>query len=237
MSLLTYDDAVAAADQIKDKVSQRLMPPWHIDKTVGIQEFKNDRSLTDDEIADDRRIGSTTARRWAIASDLPAARKFPDPNRWQLADKLGTPPDLDHPVDAVHARRAHAGQVVPADRRDGTHRAALGARDRSEAGACRRIGRSCITRSRISFRTSPKSRASPARRTTISTNAGLFMEWAVGKTGQIFAPDAGKLMLPGSQDPLGSPLPRDRRGDTRTARSSSRSTSIRRASCRSIARC
>ena len=30
-------------------------------------------------------------------------------------------------------------------------------------------------------------------------NAGLFMEWAVGKTGQVFAPDAGKLMLPGSR--------------------------------------
>jgi len=30
-------------------------------------------------------------------------------------------------------------------------------------------------------------------------NAGLFMEWAVGKTGQIFPDDAGKLMLPGSQ--------------------------------------
>ncbi|HSL72330.1 MAG TPA: hypothetical protein VK864_18930, partial [Longimicrobiales bacterium] len=30
-------------------------------------------------------------------------------------------------------------------------------------------------------------------------NAGLFMEWAVGKTGEIFAPDAGKLMLPGAR--------------------------------------
>jgi hypothetical protein len=31
------------------------------------------------------------------------------------------------------------------------------------------------------------------------TNAGLFMEWAVGKVGQIFPADAGKLMLPGSR--------------------------------------
>jgi hypothetical protein len=29
--------------------------------------------------------------------------------------------------------------------------------------------------------------------------AGLFMEWAVGKTGELFNPDAGKLMLPGSK--------------------------------------
>src|SRR6185436_8155042 len=30
-------------------------------------------------------------------------------------------------------------------------------------------------------------------------SAGLFMEWAVGKTGQLFNPDAGKLMLPGAK--------------------------------------
>jgi mono/diheme cytochrome c family protein len=50
MSLLTYGDAVDNAEQIKEKVADRLMPPWHIDKTVGIQKFKNDRSLTDDQI-------------------------------------------------------------------------------------------------------------------------------------------------------------------------------------------
>jgi hypothetical protein len=33
----------------------------------------------------------------------------------------------------------------------------------------------------------------------VQTNAGLFMEWAVGKTGEVFATDAGKLMLPGSR--------------------------------------
>ncbi len=30
-------------------------------------------------------------------------------------------------------------------------------------------------------------------------SAGLFMEWAVGKVGEIFPPDAGKLMLPGAK--------------------------------------
>jgi hypothetical protein len=33
------------------RVEARQMPPWHIDKTVGIQEFKNDRSLNDLQIA------------------------------------------------------------------------------------------------------------------------------------------------------------------------------------------
>ena len=51
MALLTYDDAKKYGRRIKTKVSERLMPPWHLDKTVGIQQFKNDRSLSDAQIA------------------------------------------------------------------------------------------------------------------------------------------------------------------------------------------
>ena len=29
----------------------REMPPWHVDRTIGIQKFKDDPSLTDEEIA------------------------------------------------------------------------------------------------------------------------------------------------------------------------------------------
>ena len=32
----------------------------------------------------------------------------------------------------------------------------------------------------------------------VQRTPGLFMEWAVGKVGEVFAGDAGKLMLPGS---------------------------------------
>jgi len=38
------------AKSIKARVSDRQMPPWQIDRTVGIQKFKNDRSLTDDQV-------------------------------------------------------------------------------------------------------------------------------------------------------------------------------------------
>ena len=39
------------------RVGARQMPPWHIDKTVGIQKFKNDRSLSDDQIETILRVG------------------------------------------------------------------------------------------------------------------------------------------------------------------------------------
>src|ERR1700733_13452306 len=51
MSLLTYQDARPWARDIKKRVLQRTMPPWFIDKTVGIQHFANDTSLSDDQIA------------------------------------------------------------------------------------------------------------------------------------------------------------------------------------------
>ena len=50
MSLRTYQEARPWAKSIKDRVAQRQMPPWHIDRSVGIQKFKNDISLTDEQV-------------------------------------------------------------------------------------------------------------------------------------------------------------------------------------------
>src|SRR5215216_1921331 len=50
MALTTYQETRPWVKSIKARVSARQMPPWHVDKNVGIQEFKNDRSLTDQEI-------------------------------------------------------------------------------------------------------------------------------------------------------------------------------------------
>src|SRR5580658_9644532 len=77
MPLLTYTDARPWARAIKQQVVQRNMPPWYIDRSVGIQKFKNDASLSDQEIA--------TIAQWADggapmgnAADMPAPRVFDD---------------------------------------------------------------------------------------------------------------------------------------------------------------
>ena len=56
MSLITYEDARPWARSIKDKVSRpdddpERMPPWFIEKNVGIQRFKEDPSLSAGEVA------------------------------------------------------------------------------------------------------------------------------------------------------------------------------------------
>ncbi|HEX7795733.1 MAG TPA: hypothetical protein VF456_15330 [Vicinamibacterales bacterium] len=83
MSLLTYKDARPWARSIKTKVSQREMPPWFIDKHVGIQKFKNDPSLTDKEV--------DTIVKWVDAgspegnpADLPKAREFNGLATWHI---------------------------------------------------------------------------------------------------------------------------------------------------------
>src|SRR4029453_13986188 len=50
MSLQTYEETRPFARSIRARVESRDMPPWHIDKTVGIQQFKNDRSLSEEQI-------------------------------------------------------------------------------------------------------------------------------------------------------------------------------------------
>src|SRR5262245_36087047 len=48
MSLIAYKDVRPWAASIKDKVANRVMPPWHADSHVG--SFRNDRSLSDAQI-------------------------------------------------------------------------------------------------------------------------------------------------------------------------------------------
>jgi mono/diheme cytochrome c family protein len=51
MSLVTYQEARPWAKSIRARVASRQMPPWHIDRSVGVQRFKNDMALTDGQIA------------------------------------------------------------------------------------------------------------------------------------------------------------------------------------------
>jgi len=83
MSLVTYQDARPWAKAIKARVAAREMPPWFIDKNVGVEHFENDESLTDQQIA--------TLVKWADdgalqgnPADMPPLRQFPNDQTWQI---------------------------------------------------------------------------------------------------------------------------------------------------------
>jgi hypothetical protein len=93
MSLETYAQVRPWAAMIMEQTQTRHMPPWHLDKEVGIQDFKNDISLTDGEIE--------TIARWVDAgapegnpADLPPTPNFPTGGAWQAEEELGRPPDI-----------------------------------------------------------------------------------------------------------------------------------------------
>ena len=51
MSLLTYEEVRPWARSIKQRIESREMPPWFIDRHVGVQGFKADKSLSNAELA------------------------------------------------------------------------------------------------------------------------------------------------------------------------------------------
>jgi mono/diheme cytochrome c family protein len=101
MSLMTYEDVRPWARAIKTRVMNRIMPPWHIERNVGIQQFKDDPSLSDAEIATIAAWSDAGAPRGNPA-DLPPPAVFPNDEEWHI----GTP-DLVVQIPKDH--------VVPAD--------------------------------------------------------------------------------------------------------------------------
>ncbi len=195
MSLETYDAVRPWARSIKQRVLMRQMPPWSIDKSVGIQQFSNDRSLSEDEL--------NTIVRWVDSGsplgnpkDLPPPQKWPSDEGWQLAKQFGQPdfvlksdpytmpaqsqdqwwkPLADVPVTEPRWVRAVEMRPGTAQGRKITHHAlAHLVQDDPEA-----------------------------KRLSIDNDAaagqgGVLMEWAVGKNFDIFREGTGKLLMPGS---------------------------------------
>jgi mono/diheme cytochrome c family protein len=196
MSLITYEDARKYARRIRTKVAGRLMPPWHLDKTVGIQEFKNDRSLSDEQIA--------TIVRWVDSgtpqgnpADMPAAPAFPDPNRWHFADRFGPPDLVIKSKPYTLAARTQDKWFRPVTETGLTEQRWVRAIEiRPARPEARKVVHHVLTVLEQNEGGGITGLAHEAH--GVQRSAGLFMEWAVGKTGEIFAEDAGKLMLPGS---------------------------------------
>ena len=205
MSLVTYQEARPWARSIKDRVVSRQMPPWHIDPTVGITDFKNDRSITNEQI--------DTIVRWVDGGaprgnpeDMPAAVDWPDESKWYFAEQFDGPPDLivestPYTVPA-EATNAWWRPRVPTGLTEQRWARAIEARPGTVAG--RKVTHHAIARL-VQEEPDAQLRAANAANPVAGTGgdrsrgAGTFMEWAVGKQGEIMRPGSGKLMMPDSE--------------------------------------
>ncbi len=96
MSLVSYEDVRPWARSIRQRVANRDMPPWHLDKTVGVRHYKNDRSLRDDEIAAIVRWVDNGAPQGNPA-DMPQPLTFQAETDWFIGEpdlKVTTPNDF-----------------------------------------------------------------------------------------------------------------------------------------------
>jgi hypothetical protein len=197
MSLLTYQDARPWARAIKDRVVRREMPPWHYDKTVGVQKLKGDISLTDEQIA--------TIAAWVDAGapmgdpkDMPKPLVFND-DVWTI----GTP-DLviTAPPDTVYAEGPDwwVNRNVDSGLTEDRYIKAVETRVSKEG---RPVVHHAIA-TLIQDENEPRSRSGGGRTVlqgpVVNIDEGSYLsEYAVGKYGDIFPDGAGRVIRGGAK--------------------------------------
>jgi hypothetical protein len=220
MSLTNYAEVRPWVRAIKTKVQGRDMPPWYVDKTVGIQQFANDRSLSDHEIA--------LIAKWVDAgapqgnpADLPKPKEFPAADAWQFAEYFGRQPDLvvkspAYTMDAVSQDRwweVRGAPSVPEDRWVAGTETRPAKRSRKvvhhattmlfqkETAEVRDLLRSARTGKIDPSVLYPSDKAEDPAKLLDAPAAGQgFSEWAVGKNGELYVEhEAGQFLRAGSE--------------------------------------
>jgi hypothetical protein len=99
MALTTYEEVRPWARAIKQRTGigphAGVMPPWYVEKNIGIQEYQNDPSLSDEEVAMIAKWADAGAPRGNPA-DMPARKQYPDGKSWTIGtpDLIVKLPDL-----------------------------------------------------------------------------------------------------------------------------------------------
>ena len=186
MSLLTYEDVRPWAKAIKEKVITRIMPPWYIDKNVGIRHFKDDASLSDEQIA--------TIVTWVDGgapkgnpADMPPPRQFEDLEKWHIA-----PPDLivQLPKDVIVPAKAPDRWVdIEVDPHLTEDRYIQAIETKPIKGY--KVVHHAVT--------SMKNDDDPAPDTRNNPQGTFLNEYALGKNGDVFPEGAARLMKAGTR--------------------------------------
>jgi hypothetical protein len=208
MSLITYKEARPWAKSIQARVASRQMPPWHIDRSVGVQKFKNDMSLSDDQV--------NTILTWieqgaaeGDPADLPPARAVATTLFWQGERDGYGPPDLI--VKSPEYKMPAAGQ-------DQWWRPIVGIPGLVEPRWARMVeirpsnlqGRKILHHSiaHLVLNNDPEAvnrgiasgrRSSPDDPQDLVNQRPNLMEWAIGKGYDRYPDGTGKLLLPGEK--------------------------------------
>ena len=192
MSLINYEDVRPWSRSIVKKIQAREMPPWHIARNVGIQKFKDDPSLSDDEIALITKWAESGAPRGNPA-DMPPVPTFDDSEAWHIKPDLvvksvkhtvpKTGPDWwgNYVVDTglTEDRYLRAVETKPGTNSKQIVHHAVTYLIQDE-GDTQLVGRD-------------------SRPSAVGELGGFLNEYAVGKNGDIFPEGTGRVVKAGSK--------------------------------------
>jgi hypothetical protein len=195
MSLITYEEARPFARAMKQRTGLRnkqgVMPPWFIEKTIGIQHFKDDISLSDEEIATIARWADSGAPRGNPA-DMPPPRVFADASVWQIGkpDLIVDLPDVE--MKAINPDWWGSVGPSPTGLTEDRYVAAIEVKEvndsRNKVGRAT-VGGLFIYHHAVMAVTNAEGRP-------VSTGSWPVHE--VGRNADVFDPDAGKLLPAGA---------------------------------------
>ncbi len=199
MSLITYEDARPYAASIKRRTAirsrQGTMPPWYIEKDLGIQHYKNDISLSDDDIAKIAAwVDHGTPR--GNPADMPPPLKYAGGNAWTIGTPdlvVPTPPVTMKAVNPDWWGSAGFGETGLTEDR---YVSAVEIREvndtQNKPGSTATVGGLFIFHHAIMSVEAPG-----------ASGAGVIIGgWPiheVGRNADVFSPEAGKLLRAGSR--------------------------------------
>ena len=188
MSLVTYQEVRPWARSIKNRVVNREMPPWHIDKTIGIQKFKNDTSLSDEEIAMVAAWVDNGAP-MGDPADMPPPVQFPDSSAWQIGE-----PDLivRFPAYPVPAEGPDLFGDIYTDLELDEDRYIKAIQTRPGDEPSRRV-----VHHALSYAVHPEEQEMREAGDEDIPAAQFLVEYASGKNGEVYPEDSGLLLEAG----------------------------------------
>ena len=206
MSLVTYNDVRPYARAIDQRTHigphRGVMPPWYVEKNIGIQEFKDDPSLSEAELAKISKWVAEGAPQGDL-KDMPPAKSFAsfdtwnigqpdliiktedlvikanDPDWWGEIKSVPTGLTQDRYVTAVQVREVND---VP---KDGSGRTTVGGRY---------VFHHMIWSTRV-----PTPNDDPSDLSAFAVNGTSWPVHEVGRNADFFDPDAAPLLRAGSE--------------------------------------
>ena len=204
MSLLTYEEARPYAAAIKRRTGirskQGTMPPWYIEKGIGIQHYKNDVSLSDEEVAKIAWWADNGAPQ-GNPVDMPTPLKFASGDGWTIGttDLVVATPSVS--VKAVQPDWWGPAGFADTGLTEDRYVSAIEIKEvndqQGKASASNTVGGLFIFHHALMAVEAPGAAAGTA----------AFGGWPVhevGRNADVFNPDSGKLLRAGSRVGFGN---------------------------------